>query len=110
MDHLCYFCLVLLCLHALLFVDALWSPAVKWLIAWHSFVISNFHFPIGILGQACCLIVSISDLCHLSYFHRRILQLALQAICSIFIVIRGPVNPSSWETPSGKPCDNQYRK
>ena len=26
-DHLCYFCLVLLCFHACLFVDALWSPA-----------------------------------------------------------------------------------
>ena len=28
-DHLCYFCLVLLCFHARLFVDALWSPAGK---------------------------------------------------------------------------------
>ena len=27
MDHLCYFCLVLLCFHAPLFVDALWPPA-----------------------------------------------------------------------------------
>ena len=26
-DHICYFCLVLLCFHARLFVDALWSPA-----------------------------------------------------------------------------------
>ena len=29
MDHLCYFCLVLLCFHAHLFVVALWSPAGK---------------------------------------------------------------------------------
>ena len=29
MDHSCYFCLVLLCLNVLLFVDALWSPAGK---------------------------------------------------------------------------------
>ena len=29
MDHLCYFCLVLLFFHARLFVDALWSPAGK---------------------------------------------------------------------------------
>ena len=29
MDHLCYFCLGLLCFHARLFVDALWSPAEK---------------------------------------------------------------------------------
>ena len=29
-DHLCCFCLVLLCFHARLFVDALWSPAGGW--------------------------------------------------------------------------------
>ena len=29
MDHLCYFCLVLLCFHKRLFVDALNSPAEK---------------------------------------------------------------------------------
>ena len=36
MDHVCYFCLVLLCFHARLFVDALWSPAGNGL-----FVMSN---------------------------------------------------------------------
>ena len=29
MDNLCYFGLVMLCFHARLFVDALWSPAGK---------------------------------------------------------------------------------
>ena len=33
-DHLCYFCLVLLCFNARLFVDALWPPAVKGLTIW----------------------------------------------------------------------------
>ena len=33
--------LVLLCFHARLFVDALWSPAGKWLTSWLSFVMSN---------------------------------------------------------------------
>ena len=42
MDHLCYFCLVLLCFHTRLFVDALCSPAGKGLTAWLSFVMSNF--------------------------------------------------------------------
>ena len=28
-NHLCYFCLVLLCFHARLYVDALWPPAGK---------------------------------------------------------------------------------
>ena len=41
MDHLCYFWLVLLCFHARLFVDALWSPAGKGLTSWLSFVMSN---------------------------------------------------------------------
>ena len=34
------FCLVLLCFHARLFVDALWSPAGKGLTSWLSFVMS----------------------------------------------------------------------
>ena len=41
MDQLCYFCLVFLCFHACLFVDALWSPAGKGLTSWLSFVMSN---------------------------------------------------------------------
>ena len=40
-DHLCYFCLFLLCFHAGLFVDALWSSAGKELTSWLSFVMSN---------------------------------------------------------------------
>ena len=40
MDHLCYFCIVLLCVHASLFVDALWSPAGKGLTSWLSFMMS----------------------------------------------------------------------
>ena len=41
MDHLCYFCLVLLRFHERLFVDALWSPGGKRLTSWLSFVVSN---------------------------------------------------------------------
>ena len=41
MDHLCYFCLVFLCFHARLFIDALWSPAGKGLTSWISFVMSS---------------------------------------------------------------------
>ena len=50
--------------------DALWSPAGKGLTSWLSFVLSavSFHFPIGILGQVWYLIVSIPDLCTLTYF------------------------------------------
>ena len=40
MDHLCYFCLVLLGFYARLFVDALWSPSRKGLTSLLSFVMS----------------------------------------------------------------------
>ena len=40
-DQLCCFCLVLLCFHARLFVNALWSTAGKGLASWFSFLISN---------------------------------------------------------------------
>ena len=40
MDHLCYFCPVLLCFLARLFVDAMWSLAGKGLTSWLSFVMS----------------------------------------------------------------------
>ena len=40
MDHLCYFCHVLSCFHARLFIDALWSPAGIGLTSWLSFVMS----------------------------------------------------------------------
>ena len=49
-DHLCYFCLVLLYFHARLFVDALWWPAGKGQTSWLSFVMSNYHvvtFPLA---------------------------------------------------------------
>ena len=42
MDHLCYFCLVLLYFYARLFIDALWSPAGKGLTSWLSFVMCNY--------------------------------------------------------------------
>ena len=55
---------------ARLFICALWSPAGKGLTSWLSFVVStvSLHFPIGILGQVWYLIVSIPDLCTLTYF------------------------------------------
>ena len=47
------------------------SHAGKGLTSWLSFVVSNCEFvtfPIGILGQVWYLIVSIPDLCTLTYF------------------------------------------
>ena len=39
-----YFCLVLLCFRAHLYIAALWSPAGKGLTSWLSFVMSNCDF------------------------------------------------------------------
>ena len=47
-----------------LFIDALLSPAWKGLASWLSFVMSNCDPESGV-----GLIVSIPDLCPLSYFH-----------------------------------------
>ena len=67
------FCLVFAMFCARLFICALWSPAGKGLTSWLSFVVSSVslvcHFPIGILGQVWYLIVSIPDLCTITYFH-----------------------------------------
>ena len=70
MDHLCYLCLMFVMLSRL-FVAALWSPAEKGLTSWLLLVMFDcifVTFPFGILGQVWNLIVSIHDLCRLSYF------------------------------------------
>ena len=63
-----------------LFIAALWSPAGKGLTSWLLLVM--FHcvfvtFPCGILGQVWYLIVSIPDLCHLSYYDTSYFQHAV---------------------------------
>ena len=73
MDHSCYFCLVLLCFHARLFVGTLRSPAGKGLTSWLSFVMYNCD--VVILDQVWCLIVSIPDICPLSYFKKNIVKI-----------------------------------
>ena len=59
------------------FIAALWSPAGKGLTSWLLYVMSNCDlvtFPYGILCQVWYLIVLIPDLCHLSYFKRKMLK------------------------------------
>ena len=70
MDHLCNLYLVFVMLSRLL-ISAVWSPAGKGLTSWLFFVMFNcvfVTFPCGILGQVWYSIVSIPDLCRLSYF------------------------------------------
>ena len=55
-----------------LFIAALWSHAGKGLAFWLLFVMFNcvfVTFQYGIPGQVWYLIVSIPNLCHLSYFN-----------------------------------------
>ena len=71
MDPLCYLFLVFVMLSHL-FIAALCSPAGKGMTSWLLFVALNcvfVTFPCGILGQVWYLIVSIPDICRLSYFH-----------------------------------------
>ena len=75
MDNLCYLNLVFVMLSRL-FIAALWSSAGKGLTSWLLFVMFNYvfvTFPCGILGQVWCLIVSIPDLCRLSYLEQTFL-------------------------------------
>ena len=63
--------LCLLCLCVRLFICALWSPAGKELSSWLSFVVSNCEFvtfPLVSWVQVWYLIISIPDLCTLTYF------------------------------------------
>ena len=70
--------------HALrLLIAALWFPAGKGLTSWLSFVGLNcviVIFPFSILGQVWYLIVSILDLCPLSYFHTVRVVLHISAV------------------------------
>ena len=70
MDHLWYLCLVFVMLSQR-FIAALWTSAGKGLTSWLLFVMFNCDcvtLACGILGHVWYLIVSIPDLCLLSYF------------------------------------------
>ena len=69
----CFSVLCLLYLCARIFICALWSPAGKALTSWFSFVVYNCEFvtfPLVSWGQVWYLIVSIPDLCILTYFEQ----------------------------------------
>ena len=73
MDLLC-FCsvLCLLCLCACLFICALWSFAGEGLASWLSFVVSAVSLSLShwYPGSGVVLVVSIPDLCTLTYFEK----------------------------------------
>ena len=73
MDHFCYLCYVF-AMFSCLFNAALWSPAGKGLTYWlfceccEWCLLCFVTFPFGVLGLVCYLIVSIPDVCLLTYF------------------------------------------
>ena len=76
MDLLCFFCLVFamsLCTSIYMcFVITCWERADLGSRLW---CLTVCHFPIGILGQVWNLIVSIPDLCTLTYLNNRHMML-----------------------------------
>ena len=61
-----------------LLICALWAPAGKWQTFWLSLLVYNCEFVtfnFGILGQVWYLIVSIPDLCTLTFFDSVIVKL-----------------------------------
>ena len=87
MDYLCYLFLVFV-MPSCLLIPALWSPAGKGLTSWLSFVMFNcvlVTIPCGILGQVWYLIVSIPDLCHLSYFGMALINRCWTSVFHLFI-------------------------
>ena len=91
------FCLVFAMFCARLFICASWSPAGKGLTSWLSFVVSSVSLSLShwYLGQVWYLIVSIPDLCNLTYFVavslkvysiHRLVAVSLEAYCIIRLV------------------------
>ena len=74
MDHFCYLCFVFV-LFSCLFI-ALWERAGLLALLFALFYCVFVTFPCGVLGQVWCLIVSITDLCLLSYFSNTVLPVA----------------------------------
>ena len=65
------FCLVFAMFCARLFICALWSPAGKGLTSWLSFVVSSVSLSLShwYPGSGVVLVVSIPDLCTITYFY-----------------------------------------
>ena len=81
-----FLCLVFLMLSRLL-IAALWSPAEKGLTTWLllvMFIVFFVTYPCGILGQVWYLIVSLPDLCRLSYLS--VVKINGYSIIVLFVV------------------------
>ena len=49
------------------------------------FIVIFFTFPFGILGQVWCWVVSIRDLCPLSYLYFKRVSYLLLCVCSVLL-------------------------
>ena len=83
---LCLLCFVRVCLYVLCghLLGKRWPLGSRlWCLLWVC------HFPIGILGQVWYLIVSIPDLCTLTYFVIYLLKTAYTMFILVFFLIIG---------------------
>ena len=71
MDYFCYLCFVFVCflVCSLYLVVTCWERADLLVLLCVMFYCVFVTFPCGVLGQVWCLIVSIFELCILSYFY-----------------------------------------
>ena len=77
MDHFCYLCFVFVMFFLSVrcsLVVTCWERADLLALLCVMFYCDFVTFPCGVLGQVWCLIVSMSDLCLLSYFETTCLQ------------------------------------
>ena len=83
MDHY-FFMLFMICdCHVFLSGIASWESAdlmALWYVKYYCVFVT---FPRGVLGQVCCMIVSIPDLCLLSYFNIEMIKID---ICLRFLL------------------------
>ena len=98
MDLLCFSVLCLLCICARLFICALCSPAGKGLTSWLSFVVYNCEFVT--LQFVSLLIVSIPDLCTLTYFKSNMIISLLISAVLIAEFLERHMSEASERTPS----------
>ena len=91
---LCLLCFVRVCLYVLRghLLGKGWPLGSRlWCLLWVC------NFPIGILGQVWYLIVSIPDLCNLTYFYFKRFTFCLGKLCAIFFAASCP-NYAQWAT------------
>ena len=81
MDHFSYLCFVFVTFSCLFIAG--WERAEQMALLYLMYYCVFVTFPRGVLGQVLCMIVSIPDLCLLSYFN---IEMIKSDICLRFLL------------------------